>query len=243
MKLIISDPQTGCTKLFEVDDEKRLLPFYEKRIGAEVPGDSIGEEFEGYVLRITGGNDKQGFPMMQGVLVNHRVRLLFKKGMPCFRERRAGSMKRKSVRGCIVAPDISALNLIVVRRGEKDIEGVTDNIRPRRLGPKRANHIRKLFGLEKTDDPRPFVVRRVIKEGKKSKAPKIQRLVTPDRLRRKRVYRAELKRRSEKSKTEAAEFKAMIDKYLTDKKEKAHAAKIERHNAALAKTRRGSVTH
>lgn len=237
MKLIISDPQTGCTKLFEVDDEKKLLPFYEKRIGAEVPGDSIGEDFAGYVLRVTGGNDKQGFPMMQGVLVNHRVRLLFKKGMPCYRERRAGSMKRKSVRGCIVAPDISALNLTVVRRGEKDIEGLTDNIRPRRLGPKRANHIRKLFGLEKVDDPRPFVVRRVIKEGKKTKAPKIQRLVTPTRLRRKKVYRAELKRRGEKSKQEAEEFKKVVEQYVAQKKEKAHAAKLSRHQAAVAKTR------
>eukprot|EP01055_Gregarina_sp_Pseudo9_P002244 Gregarina_sp_Pseudo_9__2243@NODE_2579_length_946_cov_564_751929_g2364_i0_p1_GENE_NODE_2579_length_946_cov_564_751929_g2364_i0NODE_2579_length_946_cov_564_751929_g2364_i0_p1_ORF_typecomplete_len243_score73_53Ribosomal_S6e/PF01092_19/4_2e51Ribosomal_S6e/PF01092_19/2_7e03MRVI1/PF05781_12/0_16CBP4/PF07960_11/0_41CBFB_NFYA/PF02045_15/0_87_NODE_2579_length_946_cov_564_751929_g2364_i057785 len=241
MKLIISDPQTGCTKLFEVDDEKKLLPFYEKRIGAEVTGDSISPDFTGYVLRVTGGNDKQGFPMMQGVLVNHRVRLLFKKGMPCYRERRAGSMKRKSVRGCIVAPDISALNLTVVRRGEKDIEGLTDSIRPRRLGPKRANHIRKLFGLEKVDDPRPFVVRRVIKEGKKTKAPKIQRLVTPTRLRRKKAYRAELKRRSEKSKAEAEEFKHVIEKYVAEKKEKAHAAKVSRHQAAMAKTRRGSI--
>ena len=39
----------------------------------------------GYVFRIGGGNDKQGFPMKQGVLCNHRVRLLFKKGMSCYR--------------------------------------------------------------------------------------------------------------------------------------------------------------
>lgn len=38
--------------------------------------------------------------MKQGVLCNHRVRLLFKKGMSCYRERRKGMRKRKSVRGC-----------------------------------------------------------------------------------------------------------------------------------------------
>ncbi|CAE7827236.1 rps-6 [Symbiodinium sp. CCMP2592] len=40
----------------------------------EVPGDTLGDEFKGYVFRIGGGNDKQGFPMKQGVLSNNRVR-------------------------------------------------------------------------------------------------------------------------------------------------------------------------
>lgn len=44
--------------------------FYEKRMGAEVEADSLGDEWKGYVFRITGGNDKQGFPMKQGVLTN-----------------------------------------------------------------------------------------------------------------------------------------------------------------------------
>ena len=42
------------------------------------------------IFSITGGNDKQGFPMMQGVLCNHRVRLLLSDGMPCYRARRDG---------------------------------------------------------------------------------------------------------------------------------------------------------
>lgn len=53
---------------------------------------------------------------------------------------------------------------------------------PRRLGPKRAGKIRKLFNLNKDDDVREFVVKRPVqKEGKKEtfKAPKIQRLITP----------------------------------------------------------------
>lgn len=37
---------------------------------------------------ITGGNDKQGFPMKQGVLCNHRVRLLLADGSSCYRARR-----------------------------------------------------------------------------------------------------------------------------------------------------------
>merc|ERR1711862_767519 len=106
---------------FEVDDDKKLLPFYDKRMATEVSGDSLGEEFKVYVFRITGGNDKQGFPMKQGVLVNHRVRLLLKKGSSCFRERRAGSRKRKSVRGCVVGPDLSVLMLVLLKKGEAEI--------------------------------------------------------------------------------------------------------------------------
>ena len=52
---------------------------------------------------ILGGNDKQGFPMKQGVLTPQRVRLLLSKGQSCYRERRDGERKRKSVRGCIVS--------------------------------------------------------------------------------------------------------------------------------------------
>merc|ERR1740121_1974808 len=107
--------------------------------------------------------------MKQGILCNHRVRLLFKKGMSCFRERRAGSRKRKSVRGCIVGPDLATLALVLVKKGAEEIPGLTDDEKPRRLGPKRASNIRKLFGLEKKDDVRQFVVRR--EAGKKKKAP------------------------------------------------------------------------
>ena len=64
----------------------------------------------------------------------------------------------------------------------QDIPGLTDTNIPRRLGPKRASKIRKLFNLTKQDDVRRFVVKRPIqKEGKKErfKAPKIQRIITP----------------------------------------------------------------
>ena len=66
----MSYPATGCQKLFEIADEHKLRIFYEKRMGAEVEADSLGDEWKGYVVRVAGGNDKQGFPMKQGVLTN-----------------------------------------------------------------------------------------------------------------------------------------------------------------------------
>ena len=67
-----------------------------------------------------GGQDKQGFPMKQGVLTQNRVDLLMTPGDACFRGygRRRGERRRKAVRGCIVSPDLSVLNLAIVKQGD-----------------------------------------------------------------------------------------------------------------------------
>ncbi len=71
-----------------------------------------------------GGQDKQGFPMKQGVLVPGRVRVLMSPGDSCFRGhgRRKGERRRKSVRGCIVSSDLSVLNLVIVKKGAEERE-------------------------------------------------------------------------------------------------------------------------
>merc|ERR1711925_1935 len=178
MKLNISFPANGSQKLIEIEDDRKLRVFMDKRMGQEVPGDSVGDEFKGYIFKITGGNDKQGFPMKQGVMHPTRVRLLLSDGHSCYRPRRTGERKRKSVRGCIVAMDLSVLALSIVKQGDNDIPGITDTVHPKRLGPKRATKIRKFFGLTKEDDVRKFVIRREVQpkgEGKKpyTKAPRI----------------------------------------------------------------------
>jgi small subunit ribosomal protein S6e len=210
MKLNVSYPVTGCQKTFVVDDDKKLLQFFGKRMGQEVSGDDLGDEFKGYVFKITGGNDKDGFSMKQGILIAGRTRILMSDGHSCYRVRRTGERKRKSVRGCIVGHDLSVLALSVAKVGEKPIEGLTTDKKPRRKGPKRATRIRKLFNLQKTDDPRRFVLlysRKIEKNGKVHyKTPKIQRLVTDIRLRRKKLYRTEKKARWVAGKKASSEY-------------------------------------
>lgn len=46
-------------------------------MGAEVEADALGNEWKGYVVRISGGNDKQGFPMKQGVLTNGNTSIFY----------------------------------------------------------------------------------------------------------------------------------------------------------------------
>merc|ERR1711939_1116669 len=118
MKLNISFPANGSQKLIEIEDDRELRVFMDKRMGQEVPGDSVGDEFKGYIFKITGGNDKQGFPMKQGVMHPTRVRLLLSDGHSCYRPRRTGERKRKSVRGCIVGMDLSVLALAIVKKGD-----------------------------------------------------------------------------------------------------------------------------
>jgi len=224
MKLNISNPATGAQKLVDIEDERKLRPFMDKRISAEVDASCLGNEWKGYVVRISGGNDKQGFPMKQGILTNNRVRLLFAKGQSCYRERRSGERRRKSVKGCIVDSNLSVLSLVIVKKGEQEIDGLTNRVIPRRLGPKRANRIRKLFNLSKEDDVRKYVVRRPLKqkEGKKEKTrtPKIQRLITPMRLQRKRRVLTLKKKRTEKQRLQKAEYQKLLQQYIKEKRER-----------------------
>merc|ERR1711990_282139 len=169
MKLNIANPATGQQKKLEITDESKLRVFY----------------------------DKQGFGMKQGVLTAQRVFLLMSPKTQGMRGhgRRKGERRRKAVRGCIISPAITVLNLIIVKQGDAPLPGITDEEKPRMRGPKRASKIRKLFALTKDDDVRKYVntYRREFESAtgkKKSKAPKIQRPITADRLRRKRSERS-----------------------------------------------------
>jgi len=243
MKINLSFPATGCQKLIEINDELKVRPFYEKRMGQEVDGDTLGDEFKGYKLRITGGNDKQGFPMKQGILTNQRVRLLLSKGHSCYRPRRTGERKRKSVRGCIVDGNLAVLAMAIVKKGDAEIPGLTDSTVPRRLGPKRASKIRKLFNLTKEDDVCQYVIKRPLplKEGKKQKfkAPKIQRLITPAVLQRKRHKVALKRRRSEKNRLAAAEYSKILAQRQKEAKE---ARELKRKRSASLRESKRSVS-
>ena len=56
MKLNIACPTTGGQKIIDVDDDKKLRIFYDMRIAQEVDATPLGDEFAGYILRITGGD-------------------------------------------------------------------------------------------------------------------------------------------------------------------------------------------
>merc|ERR1711879_777631 len=182
-----------------------------------------------------------GFPMKQGILTNQRVRLLLGKGQSCYRPRRDGERKRKSVRGCIVDGNLAVRNLAMGKKGEGEIPGLTDNTIPRRLGPRRASKIRKLFNLSKDDNVCQYVIKRPLpaKEGKKptAKAPKVQRLVTPIMLQRKRHRLALKRRRAEKNRQATAEYAKILAQRQKEAKE---AKELRRKRSASHRESRAS---
>ncbi|KAL5577099.1 hypothetical protein UlMin_018798 [Ulmus minor] len=132
-----------------------------------------------------GGCDKAWFPNEVGSLDPWSY-------TPCFHGygRRNGERKRKSIRGCIVSPDLFVLNLVIVKKGENDIPGLTDTEKPRMRGPKRASKIRKLFNLSKEYD-----VYKYVNTYRRSFTIKAGLLVIPLTLQRKRSRIAEKKKR------------------------------------------------
>merc|ERR1712025_612600 len=137
-----------------------------------------------------------------------------KEGHSGYRAGRKGERKRKSVRGCIVDQNMSVVSTVIVKKGDAEIPGLTDKTIPRRLGPKRANKIRALFNLDKEDDVTKYVIRRNLEANDKhkarSKAPKIQRLITPVRLQRKRSQKAAARARVERAIEADAQYKKVL---------------------------------
>merc|ERR1712111_36314 len=164
------------------------------------------------------------------------------KGHSCYRQRRTGERKRKSVGGCIVDGNLSVLSVIIVKKGDNEIPGLTDNTIPRRLGPKRASKIRKLFNLTKEDNVCQYVIRKPlpVKEGKKAqfKAPKVQRLVTPIMLQRKRHRLALKRKRAEKNRQAAAEYAKILAQRQKEAKE---AKELRRKRSASLRESRNSA--
>jgi len=197
-------------------------------MGTEIDGSVMGEDFKGYVFRITGGNDKQGFTMKQGIMINGRTRILFRRRGTLYKPRRTGERKRRSVRGCICGPDLAVISLRIAKKGEKEIEGVTDVNRPNRLFKKRKNKIAAAFALDsKKDDVTKYVARREIKRGDKTfyKSPNVQRLITEKRLRRKSVLQKAKKERYQLSKEAQEKYEKILSQYAKEKKAQKEAAR------------------
>ncbi|KAI7731181.1 hypothetical protein M8C21_033691 [Ambrosia artemisiifolia] len=146
--------------------------------------------------------------------------------------RHNGECRRKSGRGCIVSQDLSVLNLVIVKKCENDLPGLTDVEKPRMRGHNIASKICNLFNLSKEDDVKRYVntYRRIFTSKAVSKAPKIQRLLKPLTLQRKRVRIADEKKRTAKEKSEAAEYRKLLATHL-----------MEMRSECLAKKSQGSL--
>lgn len=117
-KVNISDPETGRTYKKEVK-EPQARSLIGLKIGDTFDGGIVG--LPGYELQITGGTDKDGFPMRPDIPGSGRHDVLLSDG-PGYRPKKKGERKRKKVRGNTISEAIVQINTKIVKKGAKPIE-------------------------------------------------------------------------------------------------------------------------
>lgn len=112
-KIVISEPKSR--KSYQIEKDVPLL--IGKKIGDTFDGSSLG--LAGFVLQITGGSDKDGFPMRHDLQGTARKKVLLASGSG-YNPKRKGVKRRKYVRGNTVSEDIAQVNCRIVS-GEGNI--------------------------------------------------------------------------------------------------------------------------
>ena len=110
MQLVVSDPKTGKSYQRELakEMENNLTG---KRVGEQIDGNLIG--LAGYMVELTGGSDKSGFPMRKDVTGQRKAHLLLSGGTG-FKPRNSGERKRKLIRGNTYSSELMQVNAKVI---------------------------------------------------------------------------------------------------------------------------------
>jgi small subunit ribosomal protein S6e len=122
-KVIVSDPSTGKSQVVELEGS-RTTPLIGRRLGEIVDGSLIGQS--GIRLQITGGSDKDGFPMRPDIHGGVRASKIFSGGVG-FHPQRKGERQRKTVRGNIITEEIVQINMRATEKLQKKT-GKTEKI-------------------------------------------------------------------------------------------------------------------
>lgn len=125
-KIVINEPKTK--KSFQI--EKDAPSLIGLKIGSKFDGNMVG--LDGFTLQVTGGSDKEGFPMRPDLEGVGRKKLLLKKSVGFkglhIKKRKGkklkykvkGLRKRKYVRGNAISDNIAQVNCKILE-GEGDI--------------------------------------------------------------------------------------------------------------------------
>ena len=116
-KFVINEPETKKSYNVEVDQTK-AASVIGKKIGDDIDASFLG--LNGYTLKITGGSDRDGFPMHPSVQGAVKKKTLLS-GPPGFHPELKGQRKRKTVRGNTISQDTMQINAKVVKKGEKSL--------------------------------------------------------------------------------------------------------------------------
>ena len=117
-KVVVSDPETSASKVVELE-ENRATPLIGRRIGEIVDGSIV--DLPGQKVQITGGSDKDGFPMRPSVHGGVRRRIILGKGVG-FKSSAEGLRKRKTIRGNVITDEIVQVNLKIAEKPKQTKE-------------------------------------------------------------------------------------------------------------------------
>jgi small subunit ribosomal protein S6e len=117
-KANISDPKSGKTFKAVVKGH-HANSLIGKKIGEEFDG--IFVDLPGFKLILTGGSDKDGFPMRPDLSGQRRKRVLVSKSLG-FRPKDKGVRRRKAFRGNVISPDIIQINMKITQHGSKKVD-------------------------------------------------------------------------------------------------------------------------
>lgn len=145
--MVISDSGKTYQKEIKGEEAARLVGL---RIGDVFDGGMIGEAGQ---LQVTGGTDKDGFPMRKGIPGARRVRILMKGG-PAFIPKEDGERRKKQVRGDTISEYIVQVNTKIIQKGEKVV--------------KEAKKVEEKKEEEKPEAERPIPLTKVPGIGKKT---------------------------------------------------------------------------
>ena len=115
-KVIISNPETGKSNFVEIEGT-RAVPLIGRKSGEIIDGAVVG--LSGQKLQITGGSDKDGFPMRPNIHGGVRAAVVISEGVG-FKPPQVGERKRKTVRGNIITEDIVQINMKIAKASEKE---------------------------------------------------------------------------------------------------------------------------
>lgn len=115
MKFVVST-KSGKAYTIASDETKQ---FFGKKIGETITLDAIG--LTGFEAVITGGSDKQGFPMDKSVQGTPRKKIFTARAIG-FKPKVKGERKRHSVRGNTIGSEISQVNLKITKEGKINLE-------------------------------------------------------------------------------------------------------------------------
>ena len=119
-RVVVSDGKTAQAYQVAVTGTA-ANKFIGKNIGDTIGGDAVG--LAGYTLKLTGGTDKDGFPM-RGDLPGPARRKILVAGGVGYHPKAEGVRRRKSVRGREISSDITQINAVIVEYGQKPLEEV-----------------------------------------------------------------------------------------------------------------------